>query len=217
VALGIVAYRDGGATAVGLMSLLRMVPSAVVAPLAAPLADRGRRERVLVLVSTFRGVTIGAAGVVVAIDGPVLIVYVLAILATVIATLYLPAHSALLPSLCRTGHELASANVVRGFLDSVATLLGPLLAAVLLEFTGVLRCVRCRGRCLTGRGGHPSRIAVRGSAKTSCATSGSPGGRGGGGNTRHRAKPRPGATQRPSHRPDLHPWCADRLRGRYGI
>jgi len=137
VALGIVAYRHGGATAVGLMSLLRMVPSAVVAPLAAPLADRGRRERVLVLVSTFRGVTIGAAGVVVAIDGPVLIVYVLAVLATVIATLYLPAHSALLPSLCRTGHELASANVVRGFLDSVATLLGPLLAAVLLEFTGV--------------------------------------------------------------------------------
>ncbi|HEX5384780.1 MAG TPA: MFS transporter [Propionibacteriaceae bacterium] len=137
VALGIVAYRDGGATAVGLMSLLRMVPSAVVAPLAAPLADRGRRERVLVLVSTFRGATIGAAGVVVAIDGPVLIVYVLAVLATVIATLYLPAHSALLPSLCRTGHELASANVVRGFLDSVATLLGPLLAAVLLEFTGV--------------------------------------------------------------------------------
>ena len=137
VALGIVAYRHGGATAVGLMSLLRMVPSAVVAPLAAPLADRGRRERVLVLVSTFRGVTIGAAGVVVAIDGPVLIVYVLAVFATVIATLYLPAHSALLPSLCRTGHELASANVVRGFLDSVATLLGPLLAAVLLEFTGV--------------------------------------------------------------------------------
>jgi MFS family permease len=137
VALGIVAYRDGGATAVGLMSLLRMVPSAVVAPLAAPLADRGRRERVLVVVSTFRGVTIGAAGVVVAIDGPVPIVYVLAVLATVIATLYLPAHSALLPSLCRTGHELASANVVRGFLDSVATLLGPLLAAVLLEFNGV--------------------------------------------------------------------------------
>jgi MFS family permease len=137
VALGIVAYRDGGVTAVGLMSLLRMVPSAVVAPLAAPLADRGRRERVLVLVSTCRGATIGAVGVVVAIDGPVLIVYVLAALATVVATLYLPAHSALLPSLCRTGHELASANVVRGFLDSVATLLGPLLAAVLLEFTGV--------------------------------------------------------------------------------
>ena len=137
VALGIVAYRDGGATAVGLVGLLRMVPSAVVAPLAAPLADRGRRERVLVLVSSIRGVATGAAGIVVALDEPVLIVYVLAALATVAGTLYRPAHSALLPSLCRTGQELTSANVVRGMLDSVATLAGPLLAAVLVEFTDV--------------------------------------------------------------------------------
>jgi MFS family permease len=137
VALGIVAYRDGGATAVGLVGLLRMVPSAVVAPFAATLADRGRRERVLVLVSTIRGVATGAAGIVVALNGPVMIVYVLAVFSTIAATLYRPAHSALLPSLCRTGHELASANVVRGMLDSVATLAGPLLAAVLLKFTGV--------------------------------------------------------------------------------
>ena len=137
VALGIIAYRDGGATAVGLVGLLRMVPSAVVAPLAAPLADRGRRERVLVLVCTVRGVATGAAAIVVALDGSALTVYLLAALSTIAATLYRPAHSALLPSLCRTGHELASANVVRGFLDSVATLVGPLLAAVLLKFAGV--------------------------------------------------------------------------------
>jgi MFS family permease len=137
VGLGIVAYRNGGATAVGLVGLLRMVPSAVIAPLAAPLADRGRRERVLVAVSTVRGLATAAAGIVVAIDGPVVIVYVLAALSTIAATLYRPAHSALLPSLCRTGHELASANVVRGMLDSIATLVGPLLAAVLLKFTDV--------------------------------------------------------------------------------
>jgi MFS family permease len=137
VALGIVAYRHGGATAVGLVGLLRMVPSAVVAPFAATLADRGRRERVLVLVSTIRGLATGVAGIVVALNGPVMIVYVLAVISTIAATLYRPAHSALLPSLCRTGHELASANVVRGMLDSVATFAGPMLAAVLLEFTDV--------------------------------------------------------------------------------
>src|SRR5215204_7596903 len=137
VALGIVAYRNGGATAVGLVGLMRMLPSAVVAPLATPLADRGRRERVLVLVSSIRGVATGAAGIVVALEEPVLIVYVLAALSKVAGTLYRPAHSALLPSLCRTGQELTSANVVRGMLDSVATLAGPLLAAVLVEFTGV--------------------------------------------------------------------------------
>jgi predicted MFS family arabinose efflux permease len=137
VALGIVAYRDGGATAVGLVGLFRMVPSAVFAPLLAPLADRGRRERTLVLVSTVRAVATAAAGIIVAVGGPEFIVYILAALSTIAATLFRPAHSALLPSLCRTGHELASANVVRGMLDSIATLVGPLLAAVILRFTNV--------------------------------------------------------------------------------
>lgn len=135
VALGVVAYREGGAAAVGLVGLLRMLPSALLAPMLSPLVDRGRRERVLVLVSTLRGVVTAAAAVVAAVSGPVAVVYALAVLSTIAATLFRPAHSALLPSLCRTGHELASANVVRGLLDSAATLIGPLLAAVLLELT----------------------------------------------------------------------------------
>lgn len=137
VALGIVAYRDGGAAAVGLVGLLRMLPSAILAPLLSPIADRGRRERVLILVSVVRGTATAAAAVVVAVSGPTAVVYVLAVVSTIAATLYRPAHSALLPSLCRTGHELASANMVRGLLDSAATVAGPLLAAVLLQFTGV--------------------------------------------------------------------------------
>ena len=64
-------------------------------------------------------------------------IYALAVLSTIAATLFRPAHSALLPSLCHTGHELASANVVRGMLDSAATLVGPLLAAVLLAVADV--------------------------------------------------------------------------------
>jgi MFS family permease len=137
VALGIVAYRDGGAAALGLVGLLRMLPSAICAPLLSPFADRGRRERVLVVVSTVRGVVTAAAAVVAATGGAPAVIYVLAVLSTIAATLYRPAHSALLPSLCHTGHELASANVVRGMLDSAATLVGPLVAAVLLEVADV--------------------------------------------------------------------------------
>ena len=137
VALGIVAYRDGGATALGLVGLLRMVPSAICAPLLSPLADRGRRERVLVVVSTLRGVVTAAAAVVAAMGGAPAAIYVLAVLSTIAATLFRPAHSALLPSLCHTGHELASANVVRGMLDSASTLVGPLVAAVLLGVADV--------------------------------------------------------------------------------
>jgi len=114
-----------------------MVPSAILAPLLSPMADKGRRERVLILVSTLRGVATGAAAVVVGMDGPLSIVYALAVLSTIAATLFRPAHSALLPSLCHTGTELAGANVVRGLLDAAATLVGPLLAALLLEVAGV--------------------------------------------------------------------------------
>ena len=137
VGLGIVAYRDGGATAVGLVGILRMAPSAILAPLLSPLVDKGRRERVLILVSMLRGVATGAVAVVVGLGGPLQIVYALAVLSTIAATLYRPAHSALLPSLCQTGYELTSANVVRGLLDAAATLVGPLLAALLLQLTGV--------------------------------------------------------------------------------
>ena len=137
VALGVVAYDHGGALALGLVGLLRMLPSALLAPLLSPFADRGRRERVLVVVSTLRGIATAVAAVMVALSGPVIVVYALAVLSTIAATLFRPAHSALLPTLCRTGHELASANVVRGLLDSVATLVGPLLAAVLLAFADV--------------------------------------------------------------------------------
>ena len=137
VALGIVAYRDGGAAAVGLVGLLRMLPSAICAPLLSPFADRGRREKVLVVVSTARGVATGAAAVVAALGGAPALIYALAVLSTIAATLFRPAHSALLPSLCHTGHELASANVVRGMLDSTATLVGPLLAAVILAVADV--------------------------------------------------------------------------------
>ncbi|MBO0979225.1 MFS transporter [Microbacterium sp. SD291] len=135
VALSIVAYNEGGALAVGIVGLVTMLPSAVLTPLLAPLADRGRRERVLVAVSLLRGMAMAIAALIVAVSGPLVLVFAVAAASAVAATLFRPAHSALLPTLCRTGHELASANVVRGLLDSIASLIGPLVAAVLLAVT----------------------------------------------------------------------------------
>jgi hypothetical protein len=56
------------------------------------------------------------------------------LIATAAFTVFRPAHSALLPALCTTPLELTSANLVRGLLDSVSTLVGPLVAALLLSF-----------------------------------------------------------------------------------
>ena len=47
VALGVFAYQQGGTAAVGVAGLVRLLPAGIVAPLAAPLGDRFRRERII--------------------------------------------------------------------------------------------------------------------------------------------------------------------------
>jgi hypothetical protein len=132
VVLTVYAYGRGGATEVGVVALVRVLPAAVVAPLATQYADRWPRERVLVAVSLVRALSIAAAAWAVLADGPAAAVYALVTLSSAAAVLFRPVHSALLPSLCATPQELAGANVVRGALDSAATLAGPALSAVLL-------------------------------------------------------------------------------------
>ncbi len=136
VALGVVAFRDGGATAVGIVALIRMLPSALVAPFATAIADRVRRDRVLIWVGLVRAAAVGAATGVIVLDLSVLLVYLLAVIATIPFTAYRPAHSALLPALCTTPRELTAANASRGLLDSASTLIGPLIAALLLGVDG---------------------------------------------------------------------------------
>jgi hypothetical protein len=132
VALGVVAFRDGGATAVGWVALLRMLPAAVASPVLSAYADRLRREHVLAAIGVVRAVTIGAAALVLGSGGPTAAVYALAVAATIACNIFRPAHSALLPALCTSTHELTSANVVRGVLDAGGALIGPALAGVLL-------------------------------------------------------------------------------------
>lgn len=136
VAVGVVAFGDGGPAAVGLVAALRMLPAALLAPLAATVADALRRERVLASIGLIRAVTLSAAAGVLAVHGSLEVVYGLVTLATIAQTLYRPAHSALLPALCAGPQELTSANVVRGLLDSLATLAGPLAAALALQLSG---------------------------------------------------------------------------------
>jgi MFS family permease len=133
VAIGVVAFRDGGAAAVGAVAFVRMAPSALLAPLGTALADRFPRERVLVWSCVIRAATTAVAATILASGGPTVAVYALAATATAAFTMFRPAHSALLPALCQTPLELTSATVVRGFVDAVSTLLGPLAAAVLLD------------------------------------------------------------------------------------
>lgn len=132
VALGVVAFRDGGASTVGWVALARMLPAAVASPVLSAYADRLRREHVLAAIAAVRAVAVGGAALVLAAGGPHLAVYGLAVVATVVFNVFRPAHSALLPLLCTSTEQLTSANVVRGLLDAGGALAGPALAGVLL-------------------------------------------------------------------------------------
>jgi MFS family permease len=134
VALGVVAFREGGAAAVGIVGFLRMAPSTFLVPVGAAFADRFRRDRVLLWSCLVRTVATAALAFTLAAGGETRIVYALAVVATGALSVFRPAHQALLPGLCRTPNELTNANVVRGFIESLSTLIGPLAAAFLLAF-----------------------------------------------------------------------------------
>jgi MFS family permease len=136
VALAVVAFRDGGVAAVGAVTAARMAAAALLAPFLATLADRVRRERVLICIGVVRAAMLGSAAVVTLAGGPPAATYGFAVVATVAMALYRPAHSALLPALAKSPQDLTSANAVRGMLDSLSTLGGPVVAAVLLATSG---------------------------------------------------------------------------------
>lgn len=136
IALAVYAYDAGGATAVGLVGVIRFLPSAVVAPFAALLGDRFRRERVMLAADLVRAAAMALAAAAVALDAPAAAVYVLAGLVAVVSTAFQPAKTALLPSLARTPEELTAANVGSSTIDSVGSFAGPALGGILLALTG---------------------------------------------------------------------------------
>jgi len=137
VALAVFAYRAGGATAVGLVALVRLLPAAIVAPFAALLGDRFHRKRIMVAADLARVCAMAGAAAAVFAGAPAVTVYALAAIAAVTGTAFGPAQSALLPSLARSPEELTAANATSTTLESVGFFVGPALGGLLLAFTSV--------------------------------------------------------------------------------
>lgn len=137
VALAVFAYRHGGATAVGLVALVRLLPAAVVAPFAAMLGDRFLRKRVMVAADLARVGTMGGAAAAVFAGAPPVVIYALAVLTALASTAFGPAQSALLPTLAQTPEELTAANATSTSLEGLGFFLGPALGGILLTITSV--------------------------------------------------------------------------------
>ena len=136
VALGVYAYDEGGATAVGVAGLVRLLPAAVVAPFAASLGDRFRRERFL-LAMALVGAAALAGSAAATFAGQRWLVFALGAVVGLSSTLIRPALQALLPSLARTPEELIAANGATSTIESLGTLLGPVAAGVLVSLADV--------------------------------------------------------------------------------
>ena len=135
VALGVYAYNEGGASAVGLVGLIRLLPGALIAPFSASFVDRFPRVVVMVVADVVRFALMAAAALVIATDGPAPIVYGLVAVTSATGTVFRPAQAALLPSLVASPAELTAANVASSTLESVGTFLGPALGGLLLALT----------------------------------------------------------------------------------
>jgi MFS family permease len=132
VALGVFAYQRGGASAVGILGLVRMLPAALATPFTAALADRYERERALVAVSLLSAAALAASAALYYAGRSVAAIFAFAAAHAVVSTLCRPAVAALAPSLATTPQQLVAVNGVSLTLEGLGTLIGPVLAGALV-------------------------------------------------------------------------------------
>jgi MFS family permease len=136
IAMLVFAYNRGGTAVAGLVAVAQLAPAAVVAPVAASLADR--RSPVVMLAGGYLAQVAGMAGTAAAIGaGSPLAAYAAAVFASTAVTTTRPAQSTLIPSLAATPDQLTAANVVAGWLEAAGAAAAGLLVGVLISLAGV--------------------------------------------------------------------------------
>jgi MFS family permease len=132
VALAVFAYDVGGASAVGLLWFVQMIPAAVAAPFSSLLADRFPRERVLLAINVAKAAVVAAVAALAQADAPAELVFALAAIAAAASAAFRPTNWALIPLLSRTPRELVAANVSSSTIEGIAVFAGPAAAGALL-------------------------------------------------------------------------------------
>jgi MFS family permease len=136
IAMLVYAYSRGGATIAGLVALAQLVPAAVLAPVAAAVADR--RSPVVLLAGGYvvQAAAMGATAAAVSSGAP-LAAYAAAVVASTAVTTTRPAQSTLIPSVAATPDQLTAANVAAGWLEATGIAMAGLLTGVLISLGGV--------------------------------------------------------------------------------
>jgi hypothetical protein len=136
IALLVYAYGHGGSSAAMVMMLIELTPCMLLAPFIGGLADRQRPTRMLFIGYGSQTLSIAGVALAVSLHAPVPFVFLLAPLTTLTLSISRPSHAALLPAIVRTAQELTAANVMGGWADGAASLLGPLLVGAMFAWRG---------------------------------------------------------------------------------
>ena len=133
IAVLLYAYEETGPTSVGVVALIQLVPAALIAAPAASLGDRFPRGRVLTGGYLVQSLAMLATAAAMFAAAPAWLVYAAAAITASSLVVTRPTQSALLPSLSRTPDQLTAANGAAGVVEGAGVLIGPLLAAVLVQ------------------------------------------------------------------------------------
>ena len=132
IALSVVAYGSGGAAAVGVAGAVRVLPAAVLGPLASIATDRFRRPLVLTAVHIcWSLVTLALAGLAAA-DAPLAVFLTVVGVGAFLSSAFRPSVNAMIPQLVRSPGELVAANSAYSIVEATATIVGPLVSGALL-------------------------------------------------------------------------------------
>lgn len=136
VALVVYVYTQGGAIAASGIALVQLIPAALLAPFLGALADRYRPGRILLAAYSVLAAGLAAVAIAMIVDAPIWVIFALAPIVNLAITVPRPAQSALLPSVVRTPTQLTAAYVVGGWMDSLAVMVAPAVAGVLIGVGG---------------------------------------------------------------------------------
>lgn len=133
VALIVLVYRETQDPVIlGIVGAARMIPYLVLSIPAGIITDRVDRRMVLLVSDLARMVCMLILAALVYLDGPLIVIVAVAMVAASFSTFFYPAMGALLPSLVRDEREFGPANSAWATLDNSAWIVGPGLAGLLL-------------------------------------------------------------------------------------
>ncbi len=139
VAIFVVIYQEThDAAAVGAFGAVRMIPYVLLSIPAGLVADRFDRRLVLLVSDLIRGSVMVVLAVLVATNGPVLLIVAFAMVAASGSTFFYPAVGAYLPSLAKDERQLGPANSAWASLGNVSFIIGPAIGGVLIAVGGLV-------------------------------------------------------------------------------